>query len=663
MKLFKYTFIAALALSGALCACSDDNDYAPGSAVTGDEVYFSLDEASAVSLEENATSFELNVNRLNTDDAITVPVSALVTDEDGVPVTDVFSFPASVSFAKGEDVAPFTVDVDFSKVVADAVYNITLTLSGDNTTPYGASSRTFAVSYAPWTDWGIVPGEWGVYTAKNALWSGDDEVPVLFRQSLTNPDNVQYAVCNIWFYDNDNPYLVNYIYNINLKNTIEVDGVECPLVSMVPFDTEYENGDAGILMFYDIRTWLLYGGVSEDEVDAVMQLNGWGPSYYNPQTGTFCMDIVLTATEIAAAGRYYSAAYEYLQLPGFKSYELSFEYVGNFVDAYKDEVAIVEAYKSDDVNNFICDIYAGELDEAGIAAAIEELKANEDIEAYTSSTKLTYALPEAGKYTIVGVGRDAEGEQVCKAAYTFNYKSVQGAAEEEPWHTYGICWYRDTFVSQWYPAVNYPEWQVEVQESDETPGFLRLVNPYEVFCNHFQLEYPREDKFIYVHAEKNDEIWLEPSLIGVTVDSSDGEYGVFSLAGNDMLSGETTSDYFGTFENNMITFPAGTLLFCCVDYKDGAWFYSNIDPDNKTKDPFNPFWGEGMFRIDFNDDAATAAKVKHHSIKNSPFVTFSNAMKAGKEANKGHFNGIVKKNFNNDDIKSYRLSNQRQVIR
>ena len=79
MKLFKYSLIAALALSGALCACDDDNDYAPGASVSGDEVYFPISESASIDIPTDATSVAVSVNRLHDTDAITVPVAAVVT--------------------------------------------------------------------------------------------------------------------------------------------------------------------------------------------------------------------------------------------------------------------------------------------------------------------------------------------------------------------------------------------------------------------------------------------------------------------------------------------------------------------------------------------------------------------------------------------------------
>ena len=164
MKSFKYSLIAALAFSAALCACSDDNDYAPGAPVEGNQVYFSDQLSGDVAIPENATSVTVDVNRVVSDDECTMKVASLVTDAEGTPVEGIFTVPSSVTFAKGEKVAHLVIGVDFAKVTPDKVYTIAFKREGDNLTPYGSSEYTANFSYAPWTDWDYVSEEDAVYT-------------------------------------------------------------------------------------------------------------------------------------------------------------------------------------------------------------------------------------------------------------------------------------------------------------------------------------------------------------------------------------------------------------------------------------------------------------------------------------------------------------------
>lgn len=53
-----------------------------------------------------------------------------------------------------------------------------------------------------------------------------------------------------------------------------------------------------------------------------------------------------------------------------------------------------------------------------------------------------------------------------------------GMASAETWKSIGTGLYRDNFLSFQYAIADFPEVEVEIEESEETPGRYRLVNPY-----------------------------------------------------------------------------------------------------------------------------------------------------------------------------------------
>lgn len=614
MKFLKYSLIGALVLSGALCSCSDDDDYAPGAAATGNEVYFSTDEPSSIDIPDQATSISVNVNRVKTSDALTVNVTGAVLDSEGNPA-DAFTLSPSVSFAQGQAVAPYTIAVDFSKVVPDEEYYLNLKLDSE-TTPYGAPVAEFALVYAPWTEWAPVTDEIGVYTITQYTGLTVD-VPVLKRTSAIDPNRVEYAVCDLYYDDPDEKAgpLINYVFAMDLSKTIEVDGVKCPLVSMTPCPfTFYENGDGSQNYFqlYDVRSWLInVVGRSESTVDSYMASKNWGQSYYNPETGTFAVDMALAGTKVPA-GSAYGIGYEYLQLPGFKSYTIKMDYTGNYVDAAGTEYAIVSAVKSEDVQSFVYDLFPGELSEDEIKSAVEEIKANEELLTVNQApANLAFALTEPGAYTVVAVG-SADGEYVCEAAYTFNFESVK---VNDPWTTLGYCEYTDGIVNS---AFNIPTltFDVEIQESDEIPGYYRLVDPYKEMSTMFKgAEYLKGKHYIYIDAQNPDQVSIEESYFGL--DLGYGEMGVISLSAyalNKGISAEVIAakGWFGSLKDGVITFPAGTL----IGMDNDGEFDANLDPNNPTrgdKDKYDPFYGTGTFKVDMS--GITAAKAKKAKVK------------------------------------------------
>ncbi|MDE6238916.1 MAG: hypothetical protein K2M54_02895 [Muribaculaceae bacterium] len=662
MKFFKYSLIAALALSGALCACDDDNDYAPGQPVSGDEVYFPNNQSATIDIPTDATSVSVAVNRLNSDNALTVGVESTVTDSEGADVSSIFSVPSQVAFAAGEATAELTVGVDFSKVVPDEEYSLTLKLTGDNTTPYGASSYTYTLVYAPWTDWQLIPGEEGTYVITQYT-SGAYDIPVYFRQSLVNTDRYEYAVCDLYAGG------LNYTFSMDMSNTIDVDGVACPLVSMSIFQPGIENGSTGIQFIWtDVRTWLThFVEVPESDVDAVIAANGWSQSYYNPQTGTFNVFVVLTGNTIAADGSYYGAGYEYLQLPGYKSYELDFNYTGNFVDPVNEvEYAVVSAYKSGDVKSYIYDIFPGKLEGDELDQAIADMKTSDDYDAVSElTTNLTFTLPADGTYTIVGLGTDDANEFVCTEVYSFNYKTVRGSGEADEWTSVGYAEYTDGFVCSLFD-VPILTLDVEVQENNDYPGVYRLVDPYKDWCDQLGIDYNAGKHYMIIDASVPDEVILYTSELGFQMNSRYGDMYGSSMAYVLLSQERNPAGYYGTLEDGAITFPTGTLLVAMENYNNGSFYYANTDPDNPTgetdDDPYDPNWGQGTFYLDMSSIASTKsaqaprATTQHAGeflLKKSDVFESSFKIAAPKKQ--------MKKSVDTKTLNEYRLVNPKRI--
>lgn len=665
MKLLKYTVIATLALSGALCACSDDNDYAPGAPVSGDEVYLPLTSSTSIDIPTDATEIPVVVSRVLDGDAITVDIASKVVNADDEDCSDIFTVPSSVQFAAGQKETTINVGVDFSKVVANEEYTLTIELEGNNTTPYGASSRTYTLVYAPWTEWEYIPGEIGEYTITQFA-SGTYDVDVVTRTSIIDENCVEYGVAGLFTNG------IDFVYSMDKSKTIEVDGVDCPLVSMNVFNTGVENGSTGIfLVMTDVRTWLVdVYGVAEENVDAVMANNGWGQSYFNPVTGTFNMDIVLTGHSIAAEGRYYSIGYEYLQLPGYKSYVLDFNYTGNFVDPVNEtEYAVVSAYKSNDVTSYVYDIFPGELTDEEINDAVAAMKEATDLTSVTeNATNLTFVLDEAGKYTIIGLGKDG-GEYVCTQSYTFSYKSVQGAPVEK-WNSLGFVEYTDGYVCSIFNVPVLTN-DVEIQESDEYPGVYRLVDPYKEWCETLGFDYNNGKYYMIVDASVPEEVMVYTFDLGFAVTSQYGESYGSSLAYILASDNRNPAGYWGTLEDGLITFPAGSLLFAMANYSNAAWLYANIDPENPTggdeedAEPFDPKWGEGTFSIDMASVLdAPAARAARPAVNRTSAAHYNGEMKqAFKTSFKCAALNSHKKTVSAKDLKDYRLANPVQFIK
>ena len=139
-------FLAIFALAG-FTACSDSEDYKWADVPANAQVYFSKDLPAQQNISNKTNSFTIPVNRVKTDEAITVPVT--LTSEDNF-----LSAPSSVAFAAGQATADLVLSYDPEALVYDKFKEATLSIADAGyTTPYGATSYTFKAGalspYAP----------------------------------------------------------------------------------------------------------------------------------------------------------------------------------------------------------------------------------------------------------------------------------------------------------------------------------------------------------------------------------------------------------------------------------------------------------------------------------------------------------------------------------
>lgn len=94
MKFLKYSLIAAIALSGCMTACSDDDDYVAGDVKQG--VFFPAGNPEALTLNAKAPSFEITIART---DASAEQTFTLTNNF----AANTFTMPATVTFGKTDE--------------------------------------------------------------------------------------------------------------------------------------------------------------------------------------------------------------------------------------------------------------------------------------------------------------------------------------------------------------------------------------------------------------------------------------------------------------------------------------------------------------------------------------------------------------------------------
>lgn len=127
MKTYLYASLALLGLT--LSACERSGRYEPGPEPASDsiEAFFLSSNPSEYILGTDATSITLEVGRMKSDFAASVPVTVEFQDAS-------FEIPATVEFAAGEATAEFTIN--FRDMPTKVEQQFIVRIAGDNANPY-----------------------------------------------------------------------------------------------------------------------------------------------------------------------------------------------------------------------------------------------------------------------------------------------------------------------------------------------------------------------------------------------------------------------------------------------------------------------------------------------------------------------------------------------
>ena len=168
-------------------------------------------------------------------------------------------------------------------------------------------------------------------------------------------------------------------------------------------------------------------------------------------------------------------------------------------------------------------------------------------------------------------------------------------AQAETWKPLGTGYLRDDIITVSYILSDYYEFEVEIQESEETPGRYRLVNAYRN-CPRLSEDVFPEDATNYLIVDASDpvHVYIEQGgtsyyigqdqqlcLWSIADDYYNNKYGNWTLADEEGVCGK--------LEDGIITFPRGSVLFVPLETLV-------FNPDD-----YDVIWRvankQGMFRI------------------------------------------------------------------
>ncbi len=400
-KYYFNLFIALLGVVGFTACSSDDDDY-QWATVSGNQVYFSNQLPSSYNISKSTSSITVPINRVKTDEAITVNLA----HTDG---TGFFNVPSTVSFAAGESVANITVSYDPEKVAYDENHKDTIKIaSADYTTIYGANSYAFSA---------MMPSPYkllGNGVLSDAFWGFTTSVQIYQNQEQPNTFRI-FGGWNPVDAGNQDDYLQITI----LQPGDVVAGQTITSSDLVFWSEDFNTGYHHSTYDADILVCHPYG------FNSTKDQSMWAHNKVNAY-----QDDGVTPGEVQLAPFYYMngvGGWNYTQndkqivitFPGYdpKDYSIGLQYLGRLTTTSDDDYAQVAIDMGDDIE-FVKYGVADDLD-----ALYEQLTADADPEGWLQSDgAVNWGLEESGIYKFLAVGF-AGGEAVAAESLTFQFTS------------------------------------------------------------------------------------------------------------------------------------------------------------------------------------------------------------------------------------------------
>lgn len=541
MKKYIESMMLVFAALWAFTACSSsDADYQWATA-TGEQVYFSNTLPSQKDISFDASSFTVTLNRVKTDEAITV---GLALDD----TTNTFSIPASVTFAAGSNTADIVVSYDTEKLAYDQYVTMTLSIDEAHATPYGASAYTFKA---------------GVPSPFKSLGKGhltdnyyfEDETDVEIMQNENTPNVFRLVAPYSAFSGGGDAYMEITV----LQPGDVVDGVTITNPDLIYF-TDYNTGEHN--SNYDADIYLLH--VSNFKAGA--------------DESAWLYSRVLAYQEDGTPGQIQLAPYYYMfgvggwnqsqtdgiiiiNFPGYtpKDYALAVDYKGGFFDESGKNYASVDLTAGADITSVQLAVIEGSNVDAAFQGVIDGTIASETVSASDAYNLLNNY---SGYCSVVAVGYD--GEDAVATAYAKFYTEAGGPQ----WVSLGMGEYTEDCLLPNYIrgyASDPLTYSVEIQQNVANPGIYRMVDPYGSALPYNEAGDWDASKTWYVIVDATDPEAVFIPEQRTSLNWDDGEFSIQSLGsyymdGGYPLATVKAAGYMGTLVDGVITFPEKGLL-------------------------------------------------------------------------------------------------------
>lgn len=555
MKKLNYMLLTLLSVFAfTWTACDDSAEWTtPELSSEGRGVYFNKSLPSKIELSKEATTFDVQVMRSYSDIAETI---ALNVEE----ASGKFTIPASVVFKEGETTSTLTIGYNPDEMEYDEFFDIKLTIAdASKHFTYGYPTYSFSAGVpAPWVSLGL-----GTYT-DDLLLSLFGENPVTYQveveQNMLNENLLRIV----------NPYGANFTEaspypGSETTHYIELNVTDPEGVYFTYCDTgvDWGYGSMGVWSMADY--YMTEGGYTLDVVKA----NGMCGTFKDGIITFPVQQLIVTDND----GMYYGNQNGkfLLALPGVEigDYSVTVTYKGRFTDASDINSAVADITLGEDVETAKVAMINGDDINAAFNGIVDGTIPSIEIE---KSQEVSFELPGSGAYTIVAVSY-AGGE-----ARETGYASLEFVAGGSKWKSLGKGIIYDGIISP-FLTQDPVSWEVEIEESNLTPGLYRLVNPFgEGYPLNSAGTYDTsEDHYIEINASDPTGVYLPLTNSGFDIGTTEYgsgniyiySYAAYYLDNNNPLEAIKEAGYCGTLTDGVISFPSGSIMI--------GWLEANND--------------------------------------------------------------------------------------
>ena len=420
-KAFKFSYMVILSLMVfAISSCTSDYDYT-GAPKVANEVYFSNTQESKIELSKSNSSFVVTLHRVKTEGEQTVLLK--YTADEG----SIFSVPSQVTFADGKAEAPITITYNPENLQYGTYNGGTISVaSEDCDTTYGIGSFTFKAGATEWMD----------ITSNKSMGAYREDVLTTFFgvENAVDEVKIQKSVVEEGKYRIVNPYASwngeeGTTYDSENDHYWVINATDPDFVYVETCHTGFAIGDYGEISVTSKVAYNMEGGASLDLIKSKK------PEWFGTlKDGIITMpakSLLISMANYNDGGLYEAnkSGLFAIALPGkaIADYSVEAAYKGRFTDANDNDFAQITISLSADVAKVKYALVPASSDlNATVSGIVDGSVASEEVSA---SGEVQIPFDETGKYVLVMVMYNANGEAVGADVLNLSLKSSKDAAE------------------------------------------------------------------------------------------------------------------------------------------------------------------------------------------------------------------------------------------